>query len=51
MQSKVGLVTLLKDYHFTLNNKTVTPLKMETHNIVMSTEGGIWLNATKIEQL
>nr|QZM07449.1 cytochrome P450 monooxygenase [Lasioderma serricorne] len=50
MQTKVGLAVLLKNYHFTLNEKTVQPLKMVINTFIPTTEGGIWLNATKVDQ-
>ncbi|KAI7815421.1 cytochrome p450 [Rhyzopertha dominica] len=48
MQTKVGLATLLKDYKFLLNSKTISPLVMDRHGLVLSAKGGIWLNAAKI---
>lgn len=48
MQSKVGLAFLLKNFVFTLNEKTEIPLKMSVTSFILMTDSGIWLNATKI---
>ena len=47
MQSKVGLTTLLKNYKFTVNKKTLEPLKMKVTSVVLAAEGEVWLNAEK----
>ncbi|XP_063930103.1 probable cytochrome P450 6a23 [Zophobas morio] len=48
MQSKVGLTTLLKNYKFTVNKKTLEPLKMKVTSVVLAAEGEVWLNAEKV---
>lgn len=48
MQSKLGLVSLLKHYRFTVSRKTKEPLKMKSNSLVLSAEGEIWLNMCKI---
>lgn len=48
MQTKVGLTYLLKNFKFTVNEKTNQPLKMYPRSFVLSPDGGIWLNAQKI---
>ncbi|KAF2886191.1 hypothetical protein ILUMI_19982 [Ignelater luminosus] len=48
MQTKVGLAVLLRNYKFSLNHKTKTPLKMDPFSFILSVEGGIWLNAEKL---
>lgn len=48
MQSKVGLAVLLKDYEFTLNPKTRTPLKMNARSMVLTADGGVWLDVKKL---
>jgi cytochrome P450 family 6 len=48
MQSKVGLASLLKHYKFTVNKKTMEPLKMRANSFVPTAEGGIWLDAEKL---
>jgi cytochrome P450 family 6 len=48
MQTKVGLTSLLKKYKFTVNRKTIEPLKMQVNSFVLAVEGEIWLDAQKI---
>lgn len=48
MQAKVGLASLLKHYKFSVNSKTLEPLKMKVSSFVLTAEGEIWLNAEKI---
>lgn len=48
MQTKVGLSALLKNYSFSVSNKTKVPLKMKVHSFVLAAEGEVWLDAEKI---
>ncbi|XP_076271101.1 putative cytochrome P450 6a20 isoform X2 [Rhynchophorus ferrugineus] len=48
MQVKVGLISLLKKFKFTLNEKTRTPIEMEKVNFVLAVEGDVWLNASRV---
>ncbi|EFA05683.1 cytochrome P450 6a2 [Tribolium castaneum] len=48
MQSKVGLVSLLRNFKFTVNEKTQEPLKMKTNSLVLAVEGEIWLNVHRL---
>lgn len=48
MQSKVGLAVLLKNYEFSLNAKTVTPLSFLSSGLILGTETPIYLNIKKI---
>ncbi|RZC40782.1 p450 domain containing protein, partial [Asbolus verrucosus] len=48
MQTKVGLVALLRNYRFTVNPKTVEPIKMAINSFILSADGGIWLDSHKI---
>lgn len=48
MQSKVGLALLLNQYQFTLSNKTALPIKYNAFSLILSTEGGMWLDAKKV---
>ncbi|XP_044260375.1 cytochrome P450 6A1-like [Tribolium madens] len=48
MQSKVGLTSLLKNYRFTVNEKTKEPLKMQVRSLILAAEGEIWLDAHKL---
>ncbi|KAJ8941640.1 hypothetical protein NQ318_010666 [Aromia moschata] len=46
-QSKVGLVTILRRFRVTLNEKTKTPIEHGTKTFVLEVKGGVWLNITK----
>jgi cytochrome P450 family 6 len=48
LQSKMGLVSLLKNYKFTVNKKTVEPLQYQPRHFVLAAQGEIWLNAEKV---
>lgn len=49
LQSKIGLITLLKNYKVTLNNKTETPLVMDKKTFITACKTGIWLNVSKLD--
>ncbi|KYB24705.1 cytochrome P450 6BK2 [Tribolium castaneum] len=48
MQTKVGLISLLRNYKFTVNNMTREPLRMQVDSFVLAAEGEIWLDAHKL---
>lgn len=48
LQSKVGLVTILRNFKFTLNKKTPLPIKMEENDSIISVKGDVWIDATRI---
>ncbi|XP_018319270.2 uncharacterized protein LOC108732805 [Agrilus planipennis] len=48
MQVKVAIVALLKDYRFTLNAKTQTPMEYDPVQVIISVKGGVWLNAERL---
>jgi hypothetical protein len=47
MQTKVGLVSLLSKYQFSLGKKTPVPLVFKTTSVVLSAVGGVWLQIKK----
>lgn len=47
-QTKVGLVALLRDYKFSVNPRTLDPLKMAVNSFILNAEGGIWLDSQKL---
>jgi cytochrome P450 family 6 len=47
MQTKVGLVSLLSKYQFCVSKKTAVPLVFDTKNVIMTPEGGMWLQIKK----
>lgn len=48
MQMKVGLTSILKNYRVTLSNKTKVPIVLSKSSVILSAEGGIWLNLEKL---
>jgi cytochrome P450 family 6 len=48
LQSRVGLVSLLKNCRFAVGGKTMEPLQYQPRNFVLAAQGEIWLNAEKI---
>ncbi|KAK4878094.1 hypothetical protein RN001_010600 [Aquatica leii] len=48
MQTLIGLSLLLKNFKFSLNDKTKVPLQMSSLSIVLSVVGDIWLNVEKV---
>jgi cytochrome P450 family 6 len=48
LQSKVGLATILKNYKIKLSQKTKLPLTMDKQALVTTTDGGICIEAEKI---
>ncbi|XP_063929789.1 probable cytochrome P450 6a17 [Zophobas morio] len=48
IQSKLALISLLRNFKFTINNRTQEPLKMKKSTLVLTAESGIWLNANKL---
>ncbi|KAL3280424.1 hypothetical protein HHI36_017906 [Cryptolaemus montrouzieri] len=51
MESKVGLISLLKTYEFKLNPKTQEPLKFDPKVLIMSIKGDIWLDYEKCSKV
>uniref|UniRef100_A0A1Y1KCH3 Cytochrome P450 n=1 Tax=Photinus pyralis TaxID=7054 RepID=A0A1Y1KCH3_PHOPY len=49
MQVAVGLALLLKNFRFTLSEKTKVPLKYNANSIILSVVGDIWLKVHKIQ--
>lgn len=48
MQAKAGLIMLLQSFKFTLSSKTPVPLKLKKEAFVLSPEGGLWLDVSKV---
>ncbi|XP_030758224.1 cytochrome P450 6a2-like [Sitophilus oryzae] len=48
LQSKVALVSLLRNFNFTLSEKTRIPIEFEKVSLILTVEGDVWLNATEI---
>ncbi|XP_017069397.1 probable cytochrome P450 6a19 [Drosophila eugracilis] len=51
MQVIIGLALLIRNFKFNLHpTKTSVPLKYEIKNLLLNSEGGIYLNVSKIER-
>lgn len=48
MQSKVGLASLVRNYNFTLHEKTTFPLKIQRDAFITAVDGDVWLNVKKV---
>ncbi|CAG9827994.1 unnamed protein product [Diabrotica balteata] len=49
LQTKVGIVTIIKDFSVTLNKKTQLPIKYAPNAVVTSVAGGVWLNIESLQ--
>ncbi|KAL3280179.1 hypothetical protein HHI36_017679 [Cryptolaemus montrouzieri] len=47
LQTKVGLITLLSNYQFSVSGKTTVPLKFDPESLTISTKGDLWLDYKK----
>jgi cytochrome P450 family 6/cytochrome P450 family 28 len=47
MQTKVGLVSLLSKYQFSVSKRTPVPLVIDTKLFILSPVGGMWLQIKK----
>ncbi|KAG4079702.1 hypothetical protein HA402_009088 [Bradysia odoriphaga] len=48
MQIRIGLVTLLKNFEFSLCDRTIMPIRFAPGNLVLSIEHDLWLNVKNI---
>nr|QZM07469.1 cytochrome P450 monooxygenase CYP6TE1 [Lasioderma serricorne] len=48
MQTKMGLIALLKNHKFTVNPKTQTPIVMDFSSIILAAKGGVWLDVQEV---
>lgn len=48
MQTKVGLITLLKNFQFSTSSKTIIPLVIAPKNLVLTSKGGLYLNLKRV---
>lgn len=48
IQAKLALALLLKYFKFTLCDKTQLPLKYVAGSVILTSEGGLWMNLQKI---
>lgn len=50
IQIKIALSLMLATFEFSVNRKTIFPLKMETKGIILNPIGGLWLNFKPIKR-
>ncbi|CAH0560000.1 unnamed protein product [Brassicogethes aeneus] len=48
LQTKAGLISIIKNYNVTLSNRTINPLKFDTRGVILKTKGDVWLNLHRI---
>ncbi|CAG9772146.1 unnamed protein product [Ceutorhynchus assimilis] len=48
LQSRVGLISLIRNFSFSLNKKTSLPIRMSSGSVIISVKGEVWLDAKKI---
>lgn len=48
LQTRLGLVTIIRNFRVTLNEKTIHPIKLDPKDVTMMPLGGIWLNTERI---
>lgn len=49
MQTKIGLITIIRNFRVSLNEKTKTPIKYDPKSFLNTVDGGVWLNVVKIQ--
>lgn len=50
MQTRMGLIKLLHSFMFKISPETTHPLKIAKTQFILASEGGLWLNVTKINK-
>lgn len=48
MQSKLGLISLIKNHRLTLNERTRVPLRIAATTFVQSPADGVWIHFEKV---
>lgn len=48
MQTKVGLAYILKNFKFTLNEQTKTPLEIDPLQFILTAKNTIYLNSVTV---
>lgn len=48
MQARVGLVTLLSNYEFSICDQSTIPLNIAKNTFILTAEGGVYLNIKKV---
>lgn len=48
LQTRLGLVTILRNFRVILNPKTIHPIRLDPKDVTMMPMGGIWLDSQRI---
>lgn len=48
LQTRLGLVSVLRNFRVTLNSKTIHPIRLDPKDVTMMPLGGIWLDNQRI---
>lgn len=48
LQTKVGLISLLRNHEFFLSERTPMPLELDSESFTLSAKGNLWLKYKKI---
>ena len=48
LETKIGLANLLINFKFIKNSKTPSPLTFSKTNLILTAEGGVYVNVEKI---
>lgn len=48
LQTRLGMVTILRNFRVTLNSKTIHPIRLDPKDVTMCPMGGIWLDSERI---
>lgn len=49
MEMRIALSTILRNFNFTLNDKTNIPLRIQPHEFLYVPKDIVWLNMEKID--
>jgi hypothetical protein len=48
LQTRLGLVSILRTFRVTLNKKTIHPIRLDPKDVTMMPMGGIWLDTQRL---
>lgn len=48
LQTKMGLISLLTSFKFTLSNKTKLPIVTDSESFILQVKGHVWVEAEKV---
>lgn len=48
MEAKIGVASILNNFEISINEKTKQPITYSTDSLLLSVEGGVWLNLKRL---